>query len=327
MINSIPKISKPIRILSLFERFNKGEVVDKKKEAKRYNVSSKTIQRDIKEIRIYFSTIYHEVNTKIIYSEKENGYILKRDQYDWINSQEILGLSKILLESRAFSEKEMNVLIEKLIKQTVPDQRKHIKKIINNEYYHYYPPKHEELLLDKIWDLSQAVRKNKIVQFKYSKVNSSNFVNRKVTPLGLMFSEYYFYLIAQRIEDKYDYKIPYRLDRIKNYKVLEENFKVPYKERFKEGEFRKRVQFMTPGKLLKIKFKFWGRSIQAVLDRLPTAKIIKKQEKEVYIVEAEVYGQGIKMWLLSQGQYLEVLEPKEFRKEMKETVKKMYNNY
>lgn len=83
---------------------------------------------------------------------------------------------------------------------------------------------------------------------------------------------------------------------------------------------------MYAGELMTIKFKFTGASPQAVLDRLPTARILSTDEASV-IFEAEVYGHGIKMWLLSQGEYLEVLEPIEFRREMRETVLKMAELY
>lgn len=44
-------------------------------------------------------------------------------------------------------------------------------------------------------------------------------------------------------------------------------------------------------------------------------------------MEAEVFGKGIKMWLLSQAENLEVVEPKEFRDEMKRTIGEMAKNY
>ena len=46
----------------------------------------------------------------------------------------------------------------------------------------------------------------------------------------------------------------YRIDRVRDFRVLDEHFNVPYKDRFQEGEFRKRVQFMYGGKLEKIRF-------------------------------------------------------------------------
>ena len=83
---------------------------------------------------------------------------------------------------------------------------------------------------------------------------------------------------------------------------------------------------MYSGEIIKVKFKFWGSSIEAVLDRLPTAKIIKKQGNK-YIIEAEVYGKGILMWIMSQMQFIEVLEPREFREEIKNIIVEMNKNY
>lgn len=34
----------------------------------------------------------------------------------------------------------------------------------------------------------------------------------------------------------------YKIDRIKNFQVLNEHFQLPYRDRFEEREFRKRVQ-------------------------------------------------------------------------------------
>ena len=65
----------------------------------------------------------------------------------------------------------------------------------------------------------------------------------------------------------------YWIDRIRDFKVLNEHFTMPYKDRFQEEEFRKRVQFMYSGKMDRIRFKYTGPSIEAVLDYLLTAEI------------------------------------------------------
>ena len=101
---------------------------------------------------------------------------------------------------------------------------------------------------------------------------------------------------------------------------------MPERRRIKDGEFRKHVQFMTPGKLMTVAFKFWGPSVEAVLDRLPTAKIIKK-ENGVTEIEATIFGEGILMWLLSQGDTLEVIRPQSLREKMKARIAKMQELY
>ena len=64
---------------------------------------------------------------------------------------------------------------------------------------------------------------------------------------------------------------------------------------------------MYGGRLQKVKFKYSGTDIDAILDRLPTAKVLA-EEDGVYMVEAEVFGKGIDMWLRSQGKNVEVVE-------------------
>jgi hypothetical protein len=122
-----------------------------------------------------------------------------------------------------------------------------------------------------------------------------------------MFSEYYFYLTAfiddEEVRQDFDvindsFPTIYRIDRIRRVRTLKEEFRIPYSSRFEEGEFRKRVQFMYGGKLRHVKFKYSGRDIDAILDRLPTAKVIDESDG-IYTVSAEVFGDGVDMWLRS----------------------------
>ena len=155
------------------------------------------------------------------------------------------------------------------------------------------------------------------MQIQYRTLKDTEPIQRKVRPVGIVFSEYYFYLVALlsdvdwAIEREKSGKplLPafYRIDRIESFTVTNERFKVPYTDRFQEGEFRKRIQFMYGGKLARIKFRYTGISLEAVLDRLPTAQIIE-QDETGWVVEAEVFGKkGIEMWLRSQGDLVEIL--------------------
>ena len=64
------------------------------------------------------------------------------------------------------------------------------------------------------------------------------------------------------------------------------------------------MQFMYGGKLKKIRFKYTGMSVEAILDRLPTAKVIRDGEGGK-VIEAEVFGDGVDMWL--KGQDMEIM--------------------
>jgi hypothetical protein len=144
----------------------------------------------------------------------------------------------------------------------------------------------------------------------YKRTKDKEVVKRKLKPVAIMFSEYYFYLTAfiddENVREGFDvindsFPTIYRIDRIKSLSVLDERFYIPYSSRFEEGEFRKRIQFMYGGKLQKVKFKYLGNDVDAILDRLPTAKILNEDEG-VYTISAEVFGKGIDMWVRSQGE-------------------------
>lgn len=320
--------SKINRILAIYDSLNKGYIVNKKQTAINFSTSEKAIQRDIEDLRAYLDERF--INgvsgcASISYNRGKKGYELIRESA-WLTQEEVLAVAKILLESRAFPKSEIIVLLDKIIAQCHPDSRRHVTEVVKNERFHYLPVSHGQSLFTKIWDVSLAIREKRLLQVTYLKPGATSNISRTLKPCGLIFSEYYFYLIAYVEDLGYLFPATYRLDRIQSYSITDEHFHIPEANRFEEGEFRKRVQFMRAGRLIRITFRFWGPSLEAVLDRLPTARVIGWEENKA-VVEAEVFGEGIKMWLLSQAEFLEVMKPDDFRQEMKNSLLRMLQNY
>lgn len=298
--------NKGFRLLSIYERINKGELLKKDQLAKHFGVTPKTIQRDIDDLRAYLAEAHFAENEVVIkYDKSKNGYYLVRFEREWLTNEEVLALCKILLESRAFCKTELNSLISKLLTQVVPNDCKKIESMIKSEQHHYVPLRHGKYLLSILWQLSQFATNNEIVQFLYTRQDGI-VKERLVKPVAIMFSEYYFYLIAYMADGSKDFPTIFRIDRIVDLKGTKQHFNIPYKDKFNDGEFRKRVQFMYSGELRKITFEFSGPSIEAVLDRLPTAEVIAENDG-VYVINAEVYGNGIDMWLRSQGDLVKII--------------------
>ena len=250
-------------------------------------------------MRIYIAeTHYTESDISIKYDKSGDCYRLVRLEREWLTNEEALALCKILLESRAFVKDELSTLIEKLIMQIAPSDRSIAENIIRNEYFNYVPLRHGKKLLEPIWILSQFITDHKVISFSYNRQDGKESF-KTVKPVSIMFSEFYFYLIAFSIESDTDHPIIFRIDRIKNLKPTGEKFFVPYKDRFDEGEFRKRIQFMYSGELKTVTFEYSG-VLEAILDRLPTAKVLSESDG-VYTIRAESYGDGIFMWLRSQN--------------------------
>lgn len=296
---------KDERILSLYTRLQRGEVLQKTEEAQRFHVNEKSIQRDIESLRNFLEEEHN--NQTVIYDKRLGGYRLDT-QVGKLSNGEILAVCKILLESRSLPKKDMDRLLEKLVQCCVPDtNKKTVDKLIANEKLHYIEPHHGVSLFERLWDIGMAVQEQRVLEITYEKMNH-DVVTRVVEPVAIMFSEYYFYLTAfiRNIDRKQEFAnaddlFPtiYRVDRIRKYRITEEHFHIQYAERFEEGEFRKRVQFMYGGKLQTIKFRYTGPSIEAILDRLPTAEV-RENPDGTWDVTAEVFGKGAGMWLKGQ---------------------------
>lgn len=303
--------AKSYRLMVIYTQLQKGGVLKKSALAREFGVSERSIQRDMESLRCFLAEqgMPHE----LILDRQSGGYRLIMRSPAMLSSGEILTVCKILLESRSLRREEMLPILNKLIDCCVPQSSQDaVRQLVANEKHLYIAPHHGQPLVDRLWGLGQAVQHRRVLKLQYQKLKGREVVERTVEPAGLMFSEYYFYLVAfiRDIDRKKAFENPddlfptiYRVDRVRGFQETGETFSPPYAKRFQEGEFRKRVQFMYGGRLQTVRFTYSGPSIEAVLDRLPTAEIIAEKDG-VYTVKAEVFGKGIEMWLRSQGEYV-----------------------
>ena len=310
------------RLLYMYSRLVDGKMLYKKEEAQRFGCSLRSIQRDIEDLRSFL----HEQNEAtglvqdLVYNQKLGAYQLVPPSRNLLSNEEVFATLKILLESRAFTKKELYPIIDKLIDCCIPKtEQQRVSELIGNEKLLYVEPQHQDKFLKKMWELSGAVREQQEVTIAYRRTDGVQ-VQRTVQPVGIMFSEFYFYLIAfiaPKDKKKVKFEIEndpfptiYRIDRIKGFTITDKHFAVPYAQRFEEGEFRKRIQFMYGGHLQRLRFYFKGSCYEYILDRLPTAKVVQEDEKGT-LIEAEGFGKGIDIWLKSQGELIEVVSRQE----------------
>ena len=299
-------------MLEIFFRALKGEHISPKQLAAEYQVSVKSISRNIAEIQAFLAE-HRELlqNAELRYSHRDKAYLLTSDEF--LKNQELFAVIKVLLGSRCFSKEEILPLIAKMKKFTTAEDRKSLENFIRKEIYHYH----------EVRSIVQAIEQKHILTITYFKMDRTE-IRRRIKPAAVMFSEYYFYLIAYEADDETYQAKHFRIDRITALSASREKFQLDEAHSFDEGDLRERNQFMFPGKPITVRFSFSGLSVQTVLDRLPTARIIEKNGDK-FILEAEVNdGRGLMMYLLSQGAWVKVLSPNEFADEMKTEIEKMY---
>lgn len=319
------KPSRSDRLLEVFYRALRGEALSLKNLADEYGVSTKSIVRTLNDIKAFLADHRDLMgSTELSYSHKDNCYHLYVD--DFLTNKELFALVEVMLGSRALPKNEVLALIEKLKVFTTAKDREKLTEMISKEVYHYSEVKHDcESVQDMLWDIVNCIYEKREVSIEYYRSDRSYVVHR-VRPAAVIFIDYYFYLLAYIVDRKTEDPTYFRLDRIRNITVHRKKFDLNEIPDFDEGLLRKRSLFMWPGKLRRIRFEYTGPSVQAVLDKLPTAKVIEHQG-ESYLIEAEVYGEGIKMWLLSQGSWVKVVWPDEFVEEIRNELAKMMDYY
>lgn len=321
-------MSKYERILEIFFRALRGEYISAIKLADEYGVSTKSIQRSISELRNFLANHRELVgNTELEYLRKDNSYRLKME--DFLTNKELFALLKVMIGTRALSSEDLLSVVNKLKKLTTPDDRQKLEKLIQKEMFLYAEIHHDcESVPDNLWRIVQCISEDKEISIDYYRMDRQ-WVTHRIRPKTIMFVDHYFYLIAYFSSGRTQIPYYFRIDRIKDITIHRhhENTQVVVPD-VNEADLRNRSLFMWPGKLKNIRFEFSGPSLQSLKDKLPTAKVVAKLEGNKYLVEAEVYGgEGIKMWLLSQGSWVKVVAPDDFVEEMKAKIEEMRRLY
>ena len=321
---------KTSRILDLYTRFIEGDMIDKDSYCEGTEVDGSTFVRDMQDLRNYLEN--NNSNMEICYDKKEKKYFLSTGKVTHLSEKEIFAICKILLASRAFSKEEMDNVIMKIIKCCVlPENRNEITERVKNEKRYYIELEHhknksgtDEKLLDTMWALGRAKQGHLVTRIQYRSL-SGTVKEHYVQPVGILFSEFYFYLCAYICKSEettnetlHDYPTVFRIDRIEDVEVLPKRFPTPYSSLQKisreidpndEIEFRKRVQFMLTGKLKTITFICKDSMKEAVMDRFPTARATKKAIG--WEITAEVFGDGGNIWLEGQKGNIKNITEKE----------------
>lgn len=321
---------KQERILEIFFRGLRGEDISVQALANEYEVSTKSITRNINDLKAFLSDHRELVgNTELQYSHQDRCYRLYMDEF--LSSKELFALTEVMIGARAFSQEELLRLVDKLRRFTTPDDRVKLGDMIRKELYHYSQVRHDcESVQERLWQLVNCINEKREISVDYYRMDRK-WVTHRLRPASVMFADYYFYLIAFKIDKKSENPTYFRVDRIKELTIHRKQFTAEEAPGFDEGWLRDRSLFMWPGPLRTIRFEFNGPSVQAVLDKLPTANIIDRfpmpNGSIKYLIEAETYGDGIKMWLLSQGSWVKVLSPPDFVEIIKTEAKKMADYY
>ena len=147
-----------------------------------------------------------------------------------------------------------------------------------------------------------------------------------ILPQGIILSEYYFYILFYN--DHHEIRI-YRLDRIQEYTISEKNLvkerEQDYSSRkLEDNLIRKKFHLISQGNAVTLTLECTKQSLEPLLARFPIhGKKIQLLENGHYLIKnIETYTMGAKIWLLSQGEKVKVIEPESMVRIIQDSLKK-----
>ena len=240
------------RVLEIFFRGLRGEDLSVQKLADEYEVSTKSITRSINDLKNFLADHRELVgHTEVQYSHQDRCYRLYMDEF--LSSKELFALVEVMIGARAFSKDELLELTCKLRRFTTPEDRQKLNELVRKELYHYPEVKHDcQSVQDYLWQLVNCIADKQEISIDYYRMDRK-WVTHRLRPASVMFTDYYFYLIALLTEGQTEKPYYFRIDRIRQITVHRKKFAADAPA-FDEGLLRQRSLFMFPGKLQTIRF-------------------------------------------------------------------------
>lgn len=318
-------MDKKNRILAILYRLLTGEHISQKDLVSEYGVEARSIRRDIAVLRQFLSENRELVGDLELLRKNE---VYSLNHVELLQPDELLLVIKVLIGSRTMDETKLKKLLDKLIVSYSCRNKEFFTNLYKDEMGNYRSAGVDRNvdLFDRIWQLEGMIRRGKVIKISYERLDNE-LVDRKLYPVSVVFSEHYFYLLACRADKDDTMVIYYRLDRIKSMTELDQKVPLGINPRRQLGDAKLHNQNMFMGKRTRIWFVYTGPSIEAILDKFPTAKIVRRDEGEVELTAMVEYSRGTVMELLSQGSWIRVLKPEKLVEDMQEELSVMKSYY
>lgn len=266
-----------------------------------------------------------------------------------------LNVRKKWYMEREFTDCELRILIDSILfSKHIPSYqcKELVEKIINlsNSYFSAKVdhisnlpenfPQNKELFYT-VEILDDAISKQKKVVFNYTdfKIDKERYLREDkdgnvreyvVNPYQIVATNGRYYLICNY--DKYDSIDNYRIDRIKNIKILDEDIKEISQiedgnEKLDLPQHMAEHIYMFSGKSAKVDFVAEKTIINDIIDWFGTDVCFSNETKKKVDVSVTVNERAMLYWAMQYGKYVEIKKPESLRKELKRTIKKMAEKY
>lgn len=159
-------------------------------------------------------------------------------------------------------------------------------------------------------------KRNKVVSFEYCS-NREHTVFRYIQPLKLIFKSKAWYVYGFCMLRK-DYRL-FKLTRIEHLKITEEHFTPPDTIPSVDTSIKQED-------IITVTLKFDKKMAFRIYDEFPRDSIIE-QNDFLFVTTSLPNSNRLYSYILSFGEYVEIIEPQEIRKNIQSQIKKIQEKY
>ncbi|AYU54184.1 hypothetical protein [Staphylococcus debuckii] len=201
-------MDKSTRVLNIFTRLLNGETIRKSELSEFGNVSTKSIQRDVRIINDFFyeSEYWNNRNTEIVY--KKNGYELIT-HFNSLNSLALLGL---MIKIKSLTP-ILHVDVYNLFKREIQNMRMEDRKVLN-EMLDHFKKRNDIFPGQTLMLIEKAISQKNLVWMKF------NGRIIEVKPLSTMYMHYDYWFTYEYDKTIYTERVRF----IENFKVSDHTF-------------------------------------------------------------------------------------------------------
>ena len=316
---------KPLAILEILKNdtdenhiISTDDLINKLRANYKIDVDRRTIYSDIKQI-IDFG---FDIST---FKDNGKGYYLASRDFD---ESEITLLCNAIHSSRFISDKYSKDLINKLLNT----QGKSFRSKYNSEIYlpNNNKKDNKEFFLN-IELISEAINNKKVISFNYTRFDFNKKLvkrdekRRVMSPHHIVYTNDKVYLIGYSEEHKM--VIHYRVDRMLKIEIEDDKPYIKEKNKKDPYEYAKTKIYMYAGEDNDITLRCKNAVLDDIIESFGTGISIIPDGKDYFKAYVKSSRQGIIYFALQYLNNIEVLSPKDIRKEIKETLNKGINLY
>ncbi|NMD38296.1 MAG: transcriptional regulator [Christensenellaceae bacterium] len=240
---------------------------------------------------------------------------------------------KLLLDavqsSRFITVKKSRILSKKLLNLVSKNQAKSLKR---QSFISDQPKTLNETIYYSVDRLNTAINQGKKVMFKYfdynpqkQRVYRKNGATYETTPVSLCWNNDKYYLIAY--SPKYDGYANYRIDRMSDVVVSNENADNYDKKHFNTAVRSKQSFGMYSGDIVKAHLRFDNSQVNVVLDKFGS-DVHLINNGDTFDVYVEIQSSPVFLgWMFQFGDKAEIIAPESLRNDFLALSKSILNRY